>query len=233
MSRKHFIMIMVLFILTAGLLSFLLSPFFTVRDFNVIGLNNLTVTELKPAVDTYLDRNIWVLSLSRLENRLENVNFVKNSSVERRYPASLQIHIEERLPRAVIRNHDHYLLLCEEGYILDEISGTRPDDVPLLRGFEFLFSGDKLIFNSELRLIMDGLSSLNYDTGSRINSIEYDSGRVNLFLEPDVPVYMGAFNEIEQKFLLFDSAVQKIENEGLAVDYIDLSAVNRPVIKNK
>jgi hypothetical protein len=61
--------------------------------------------------------------------------WIKTARVSRRLPATLQVHVSERAPRAVVVTDRSYLV-SEDGLILQEASPTEMSDLPLLKLYD-------------------------------------------------------------------------------------------------
>ncbi len=230
MPDKKFIILSFIFIVTVAILSFLVSPFFLIRDFNVSGLDNLSAEQIEDILNPFFNKNIWVVNTETLENRIGKFSYVADASVSRSYPDTLQIKINERIPLARIYSGGSYFLICENGYILER--GSEFDiSVPLIKDMGYFTGNDKLLFQTELTVVMQALSVINQRSRQQIEVITYGDNQLELSLQKEVTVFLGKLEELERKFKIVESMIEKIEKGEVDLKYINLSIVDRPVFK--
>lgn len=233
MSQKKFIIIVTALIFTVGVLSFLLSPLFKLNSFEVRGLENLEEKKVEMVVNSFMGKNIWIVDISTLKKRLKKIGYIDQVNISRDYPNSLLINIKERKPLAMVNNKGKFLVFCPRGNILEKSEERKKHNIPLIQGIGYVFSQDKLIFSSRMKHIITALEKREQTTLAKMKQIKYNEQQLDITLESDVEIYMGQMNDIDKKFSLLESAVRKITNEDLNVEYIDLKVTNRPVIKKQ
>ena len=234
MPEKKFIIIMVIFFCTIAFLSFMLSPFFAIRDYEITGNNYFSPERAVVVVEPYLEQNIWTINPNQIEQRLEQISYINQASVNRSLPAGLAIELKEREPIALINGDNNYFLFSSSGYILAD--DVQPEEIklPVIEGMGYIFSGPRIIFHSNLEKIVNILANRSEQFRQQINVIQTsDSGDLYLILDNEIRVIMGEFEQLDYKMQMLDSVLAEVEEKNLAVDYIDLSIVNRPVIKEQ
>lgn len=232
MPGKRFIIILVLFLITLAVLSFLLSPFFTVRSLVIDGLDYLHRDEIREVLQPAVGQNIWMVDLTQLEQKLRDKGYIHNSSVERKLPGKLYVKVSERKPLAAVSNNGEYFAVSREGYIL-KIDNKDNYKIPVIEGGGFVFSGNKVVLPSYQERVLEKLDTLPEEVLAVLKKIVYEEQKLTLFLKSDIPVYMGSLSNLERKFLFLESTVEKITREELQVEYVDLEVIGRPVIKER
>ncbi len=231
MKSKRIIIITVVFITILGLVSFLTSPLFNIRNYEIKGVNFLEKEIIIDIINPYLSENIFRVRTGQIEKKIDNNNIIKNVNVYRSYPDILTVEIEERKPVARINNNNSYILFCNQGFIIEENSLYQ--EVPLLKNTGYSFSGSKINFSLEINKIVQALNNIHPDTLKYIDQISYNPENIELIILSEIDTYMGNINDIQKKFKILEGAVEMIELYNLDVKYIDLSITNKPVIKQK
>lgn len=75
--------------------------------------------------------NTLFVNTDRLSQKIQNDNpLAKQITIQRNFPNQLIIHAQKRIPVITIKDHDSYLFLDEEGFILFQKESN--DDLPIL-----------------------------------------------------------------------------------------------------
>ncbi len=108
---------------------------FAVQDLRVIGRNRLSAGEVEGLLDGLRGRNIVTTSLEPWRAKLLASPWVKEASLRRALPSTIEVRIVERTPMAVARAGERLLLIDEQGVVVDEF-GPRYGavDLPIVEG---------------------------------------------------------------------------------------------------
>lgn len=114
------------------------TPYFSLEEISVRGLQNLTEDEVLRRGGVERGANVFDVEPERIELRLESQPWIRRASVHKRLPRTLEIEIEERVAAAVLVDGDAYTLLDDRGEPFKQIEdGDRVDDLlmlPLITG---------------------------------------------------------------------------------------------------
>jgi cell division protein FtsQ len=234
MPERKLLIFMVILIIVLALISFFLSPFFKLRDIDIAGLNNMSTSNINDMVSSYIKTNIWLIDKQEIKDKISLSNYVESANIKKRYPNSLLIDINERIPLGKINNNGIFLVFDKDGYILEK-GALHKKNVPEFIGVGYSFQGNKILFASTFLKIVQALNVIDEEIKKQINKIEYDGNKekINMILKSQIQVALGSDIEITKKFKVLQSALKKIENEKLEVSYINLSIISKPVIKTK
>lgn len=108
---------------------------FAVRKLRVIGTSRLSQGEVQGLLDGLVGRNIVTTALEPWRARLLASPWVREASLRRALPSTIEVRITERLPMAVARAGETLLLIDEQGAVVDEF-GPRYGrlDLPIVDG---------------------------------------------------------------------------------------------------
>jgi cell division protein FtsQ len=106
-----------------------------VQKLHVIGVSRLSQGEVQGLLDGLVGRNIVRTSLEPWRQKLLASPWVREASLRRALPSTIEVRITERLPMAVARAGDLLLLIDEQGAVVDEF-GPRYGrlDLPIVDG---------------------------------------------------------------------------------------------------
>jgi len=230
MRRKYqYILIFFLFIILASL-SFIISPFFDLREFAVHSRSKIDKNSLRPYLEDFYGRNILFLKKSDLEESLHRHKLISSFHIEKSYPSKIHIIIEEREAAAWIDNSKK-IVFSADGIILQQLEKTEEIDVPQIVGFDYLFFENRLLFPEEMDKLLNILSKFKDHFLNKIIKITYDDNILKLYLKNDLAVNLGGAVNLEEKFALLNSILIKLEEGNQEGEYINLKVVKHPVVK--
>ncbi len=122
LKRKILLFIFILIILFTILLY---APFMKIKTINCTGNEKISAEEIISSSNICFGNNIFRINKGKAEDNIENISYIKNVSIDRRLPNSININVEECQVRAYIINNKDYIYIDETGKIL-EIANTPP-----------------------------------------------------------------------------------------------------------
>jgi cell division protein FtsQ len=109
---------------------------FRVESLVIEGRSNLDRNQLKALIDITPGDPIFATDLPDIEQKLEQVSWVKDALVERRLPDTLYINIKERDPLALWQKQGKLSVVDSEGVVLTDKNLDRFRDLPIIVGDE-------------------------------------------------------------------------------------------------
>lgn len=210
------------------------SPMFTIEKVALSGQKVLAGQNLDEWMGPLKGNNIFLVDLKTVSQNLNAHPWIKSVSVTRKFPKTLFIHIEERIPYARIQ-FDRVYLLDNFGILL---SPATPEysELPLITGVEAkkIELGERVTTKDLIR----GLQTLYY-----LNRLEYfrDDPFNLLHMKNDYRVTFTSRNRgikvhmtvdmIENGFRNLKIILNAIKTEDREIQYIDLSFKDKVVIK--
>ncbi|HHU91608.1 MAG TPA: FtsQ-type POTRA domain-containing protein [Halanaerobiaceae bacterium] len=232
MSDNKLLYYIIAFISLLALISFALSPFFEIRSIEVNGLYILSRGELEYLLEPYYGTNILLLNKKNLRESLLNIAYIKEIEVRKSYPATLVLYIKERDPVARIINNERYILFSSDGFIVENNTIINRVKVPEIKGLGYSFHNQYVEYTPILESIVQALEGISLKTRGKIDFINYQNKENTIIAyNGKVPIYFGQPVGLIEKFRVLEYILNKIQEEDLAVEYIDLKIINKPVVK--
>ena len=134
--RKRFVVFSFFFIITA-LISGTVYGFFTVfkiTDYAVTGSKTYTAEQVYESSGLKLGKNLFLSNLGSAEKQLEsNLPYIGSVQIRRVLPGTLKYEITETKATAALSYGNRFLLLNSDGKVLEQKTGTKPDNLYLLK----------------------------------------------------------------------------------------------------
>ena len=218
-------------ILIGGGIFFLLSPFFNIKNIEIIGNQKLINEEIISLSQVKIDENTFKLVKSNVKKNIKQNAYVENVNVKRKLPDTITIEIEERTPTYMISFANAYAYINNQGYFL-EISKEKIE-LPILTGFlteeEDILEGSRLCLE-DLERLDDVLQIMKSATSNGIANLVTKiniANKQNYILELEdekKTVQMGDTSNLSTKMLYIKSILeQNKEIEGEILVNTDLN----------
>ncbi len=231
MEKKYQIVLMLLFFIFLTFLSFLFSPFFHIRDFVFHSRTEMNKNELRLSINKFYGDNLLFLNEVELKNDLLKHNLISSVQIEKSYPSTVHVVIEERKAVAWLENNNQKLIFSADGIILAEKDLTADVNLPQLAGFAYYFDNHKVFFPLLAEDVLNIFNDLRPEYLGKFKKIIYQDDVYKLYLREGGGVNLGRDEKLEDKFAILNSILNN--NREAEIDYINLQVIKHPVIKLK
>jgi len=222
LKSKH---IVLLFILLIGFFYFLQQFCIFLISWNKLNIESTEFfTEnknIKNDIQSFLkDKklgNILLLDIDNLQESLSRHHLIKEVRVRKVFPSSLKIYIEERIPFAILKK-ENLFLIDEGGVILKKFDVNKKEDYPLLIDS----NNFKRDYNEKLKLAWRCLNSLGPSLKENIEVLDLsDYGNVSIKLKEFPTWIICGNNKFADKLRFFQNYQTRLNRYG-PLEYIDL-----------
>lgn len=177
--------------------------------------------------------NLFNMSISRLKEALKSDIRFKDAQVSYRFPATLNVVVQEREPAVYVANsYRSYLKLDYSGVVMSVTTGIPDAKAPVIAGLKCgnVYLGDTVANEGVLR-ILGFLQHINGEGRDRIAEICVDNNNgVLLRMRSSFPIVLGKLEGVEKKAAIFNTVFNEIKDKNIKAEYIDLTFA-KPYIK--
>jgi len=204
------------------------SPLFVINEISLSGyeVEDIPVTELK-------GQNIFMVELTEIQEVIEQDPYVEEVEVRRRFPDKLELLVVDNQPLAALRNNDKYVVFNAYQQIIGENLAENRYQVPVLENVAYNFRGQEVVLDEEVNMFLQELAKLPEDKLQEIKKVDFSGYQLSFSLEEGAEIILGGYDELERKFNIFYSALEQNIFAPENIEYLDISAPDRPVIREK
>lgn len=113
------------------------STFFDVKTVDVRGVTRVSRDEIEKIIRSQSERNgVWNANLEIIRNDIEKLPFVKSVAVSRVLPDGIQVRVDERIPKAVVRLNAGDFWVDGEAVVLSIVGKNEQRPNFVLRGWD-------------------------------------------------------------------------------------------------
>ncbi|MEA1939459.1 MAG: FtsQ-type POTRA domain-containing protein [Candidatus Caldatribacteriota bacterium] len=211
--------------------------FFNVKEVIIEGNDTLKDEEIFKKSEIRIGENIFLLDLKKSINFLEKEPWIRKFEIKKIIPDKIKISIKERRIAAIVKIDDVYLKLSKNGIILNKFNDLEEDsNLPLILGLKTdkIKIGEKII-ESGYRKALEIINCLKVILPKKFCKVEILDIDDFLICNIDntLKVRANKVEEIINKENLLREAVEKVIEEKLSIEYIDLRFKDSLVISAK
>jgi len=224
-----------LFIALVALYFFLHSSIFNITKVEASGQKTLKAAEITALSGLTTGVNIFEVDTELSAQKVKQHPRVKTCEVVRHLPARLEIRVVERVPWAVVPATNEFLLVDEQGVVLEKLTDWPPQQVPVvtadLNPQTVINPGQTIKGITTVYRIAQALpvktiaiSEYHYDTSS---------DEVLIYTLAGTEIRLGNTNNLKEKVAAWPEVIKLLKNPRQPVDYVDLRFKGHPVIRYK
>jgi cell division protein FtsQ len=229
-GRRRFMVVLACLTLAAMstvALTVVRSPLFEVRHVDVSGALHTPRSSILAVTGLAAHPTMAGVDTESLARRIEGLPWVARAEVEKSWPSTVEVVVEERTPVAqVAEPKGRWALLDAAGRVLEVSHGERGDLPALLGDGTPGRPGSRLAGSGPGALAVAAAlpSSLRGD----VSSVEEVSGEVDMTLRSGVEVRLGPPSDLAAKFEATLTVIERASTNGVAV--IDVRAPEDPAL---
>lgn len=213
------------------------SNFCNIEKVIITGNDYLSEEEIFFKSKIKLGENIFKLDLKKTIDSLIQEPWIKEIEIKRAIPHKIIISIKERKAAVFVSIGEEYFAFSKEGVVLSKID--RPGEgfgLPLILGLDIdEIKIGEMIDKPEFRAALESINSAEVILPKKFCQVKILSPDDFMICNRDdtLRVRVNRPEEIINKENLLREALEKIEREGLSVEYIDIRFKDSLIIKIK
>ena len=200
----------------------------------VDGNEKMSFEDVYRACGAYSYVNVIQLSTDDVEERLKKDLRIADATVTREFPATIHVTLTERKPAAVITTLYGFAYVDKTGKVIELGPQIKGVSLPIMTGkkVDNLLLGDT-VTDPTLHAAMVYLQSLPPDIMQNIAEINVGNPEsIVAYTTDSIPIHLGSGDEPAERAKLTETLLAEVQENHLAVQYIDTD-VRSPLVKTK
>ncbi|MCK4520376.1 FtsQ-type POTRA domain-containing protein [Candidatus Parcubacteria bacterium] len=224
--KNKFFWIGILVLAIVVLLSYFLffHSFFKIDKIEISGNEKLKTEQIENLIEK--NKNIFLFNTEKNKNKiLENFPEVVEIYIEKDFPRSIKIQVEERKPVAVFCQNQEYFFIDKKGIVYEKAESNSMLKIKNLTFDRELELGNEVLAENELKQILYIQSRIEDDLEIQIELAEIVSAsRLNIQISEGWQIYFNTQRALDWQLtelkLVLEKKIPQEKREGL--EYIDL-----------
>lgn len=215
--------VLVLALLFIGIVFY--SPLLAVRSIDVEGNNLISQSAVDERLQELQGVPLTRITDDRVAELVGYQNILRDVTIEAKPPHGLVVRLHERVPVAVVKDGDEYVLVDNEGVQLSRVADRKEASLPLIDG------GTAILGTEEYKTVTSVLAALPSSLLAQVESTDAESAStIKLKLADGAEVIWGTAEESELKAKVLTQLMDAL-GEDSSVKTYDVSSPLRPTTK--
>ncbi|MBS3995391.1 MAG: FtsQ-type POTRA domain-containing protein [Alkaliphilus sp.] len=229
-KKKTTIFMVLIFILVIAAIITFNTDIFSVNRIEVSGHKILTKDSIVYTSGITLGNNIFRERIRTIEENLIQHPYIKKANAKRILPNKIKIDIEERKRYAAIPFVENYIIIDNEGYVLETLQDH--ENLVLVKGLDFdnFNEGDVLSVKDkqQMGILVEIISAIEIQGLSvmEIDLTNTDDIRINI--SNQLTSIIGNADNLSYKFMVMSSILEDLAMKGISRGVIDISHEGYP-----
>ena len=175
--------------------------------------------------------NIFIADLELIKDELKEEPYIESVDVSRSFPNRLIFQVNYNRPIAAIINDGDYIVYNKYNRIIAENIEENRYDLPVFKNTSYYFSGNNIIIPAIQNNLLNKLELLPLELREDIEEIHFDPVGISMVTKQGFDIRVGSSENLEEKFIILISAWYEGILDDEEIEYVDITAPERPVIK--
>ena len=223
--------------LTAGLAYFLLfTQHFNIKEVEVKGAVSLDPNVILEIANISIGKNIFLQNnLSRENNIKKNFSIIESIKIKQQLPGKVIIEINEKTPRLILAANSSYLLIGDDGEVLDQKDKLNNLSIPLLTGInlEDQATIGQVVVQRDVTKVLNFIKLVPAENLDLLEEVAVLKDNIVIFPKGSFMVIIGDSKNIEKKMLTLEALIKDTNILVNTIDYIDISNPEKIIKKTK
>jgi len=201
---------------------------FAVRKTEVASRQEFVGRDIRALLDVSRLRNLLLLDIGLLKDRIEAHRWVKEARVRKVFPSTLKVEITEREPAAVLKAGESFRLIDRDGVWLEPLAAREEADLPL-----FVDGGSfQEDYQEKLGLAWKCLDGLTPDQRAEVEALDLSEQKsVSVYLRGQSARLILGGERFSERLAFIRSYKETMETQNGPAEYIDLRFDDRIIFR--
>jgi len=227
--KGRLLLTLLFFLFLWSLLTFVQSDFFELEAIVIQGHVHTPEAEIRAALQVNEGSNIWKISPSLLQQRVESIPRVASAEIKRSLPRKIVVAVQEEQVLLLVPYQEHLLEIGMDGLVLGSTREPHKYQLPLLTGSGAIeiSVGQVLLEGQQLSAVREIMATI---ADSKLNISELnlaDPENLLLVTMDGLVVWLGN-GEYAEKILLLQQISSQVQSKK-TTGYLDLRVKEAPV----
>lgn len=227
---RFLIVISIVAVLVIGLVLIYNSSLFDIKKVKISGSQHIANKRVLELARIDQQTNLFKLDVDGIKNRLLAESWLKEVSVVKQYPDTLEIKMVERKPFCLVELKGGLFVIDEDHFVLEKLASAQGVSLPLIKELKVSsFPVGKKVYSSSLSNAILCLHLLDKDLYQRINFVLAPSvERLTLITKEGIEILYGKAENCEKK----NAAIKEfLATDGQKIIFIDVRVPSNPAVR--
>lgn len=212
-------------LLILGTCFFLKSDFFYLKHVVISNNEYLSNEDINNLLSLDRNKNIFLLDLGNLENKIKKSNYIEDCEIKRKIPNKLIVNIKEKNIYGPLYNEKTYCYIDDKGKLVDEFKKIENDDLVIY--VPYIIDNKKIKFSNDndknvLLTLCDKLNEENILI--QIKTIDFrEESEITMKQKTGLTICLNKDNNIDKNILKLSKILVDLQNRKELYGKVDFT----------
>lgn len=226
--NRVIILLLFVFMICFGVILFIRSDFFSLKNIKVFNNNILTKTEIKNLSNINTGKNLFSYDTEKIKTNINKSKYIEDVKVKRRIPNSIIIDVKEKSISCALKDKgDNYYYIDKNLCYMDKVEREKIKSNCIIVEVDFSIKENQIKFENKkdkeklISLIKyikkDGLEN-------KISSISFtDENKINMITKEGIKVVINSNSDIKHNVAKLTQILVDLKNKNINYGKIDMT----------
>ncbi|MDO4711093.1 MAG: FtsQ-type POTRA domain-containing protein [Peptostreptococcaceae bacterium] len=219
-------------------LSYLFLPLFHAKHIIILGNTNIQEDDISNYTKADMKRNVFLIKKRQIKEDFLSDPYIKNISIEPRFPRTLVFRITARKPVATVKFTGGFAIIDDDATVLETTQDMNRIVKPMISGIEpkdIVIGQPMQIKTGDLALGIDIVSNIkSAKLLSNISLIDISDVRdIKMITPHGINVLIGEGKDLNEKMLVLNKILINLFERKIYSGYVDMRFDSYPVYRSK
>lgn len=226
--NKLIIIFLFIFMICLGMIFFIKSDFFNLKNIKIINNDILTKTEIKKLSNIELNKNLFSYDTKKIKLNINQSMYIEDVQIKRNIPNSIIINVKEKEILCILKDkyNDYYYIDKNLDYI-DKIDYKKIKNNYSIVEADFIIKDNKINFEDkkDKEKIISILKDIKkYGLNNEINSIAFlNKNKINMKTKQGIKIIINKNGDLEHDICKLTQILIDLKSKNINYGKIDMT----------
>lgn len=225
--NRLIILLLFVFMICFGIIAFIRSDFFALRNIKIVNNNILTKSEIDDLSKITTGKNIFTYDLKKIDSNIRQSKYVKDVTVTRKIPNSLIINISEKQVYCALEGEDDYYYVDKNMHYIDKLKKQNLKENCLIVNIDFFIKNNKIYFKREKDKIslVELIENINnYGLDKKVDKIDFlENDKISLKIGKNMEAIIDENKNMKNQISKLTKVLIDLQNRDVYYGKIDMT----------
>ena len=226
--NRVIILLLFVFMICFGVILFIRSDFFSLKNIKVFNNNILTKTEIKNLSNINTGKNLFSYDTEKIKTNINKSKYIEDVKVKRRIPNSIIIDVKEKSISCALKDKgDNYYYIDKNLCYMDKVEREKIKSNCIIVEVDFSIKENQIKFeNKKDKEKLTSLIKYIKKDGleNKISSISFtDENKINMITKEGIKVVINSNSDIKHNVAKLTQILVDLKNKNINYGKIDMT----------
>lgn len=221
-------LLLFVFMVCFGVIAFIKSDFFALKNIKILNNNMLTKSEVKDLSKIAIGKNIFTYDLKKINSNIRESTYIKDVTVKRKIPNSILINIQEKQISCVLKNNNNIYDYVDKNMVyIDKVKKENIKENYPIVSVDFFIKDNQIYFkrDKDKKYLINLVDNINrQELNKKIDSIDFfKDDKVSLKIGNSMEVVIDENKDVKHDMSRLTKILVDLQSQNINYGKIDMT----------